>query len=621
MKALVAKGSSFKLPVWSDWLIIAAIFTTAFVVALASGNRKVNLYDESIIVMGATRVMAGAVIHRDFYANYGPAQFYVLAALFKMFGTSILVARTWGAAVKAAIAVAVYLLGRRVMPRPWSAVSCVFSFIWLSFVDNGIWPAWPALLAAIGSLHSLFTVFEKGQSVRNAAVAGVWVGIATLFRYDIGFSICVTEGLVLLAYGLAEADHRSRLRSVAASLGAYAAGVAIVCVPLGAAFLIAGAAGDLIFDVVSFPAKHYAATRSLPFPLPIPGRRPPIPAEYVVYLPSLILLGVLLTAIKRPRGSLAPRFRTDTDDSRSGMWELALLSAVMMGFIAKGFVRVGTTHMSLALVPAILILAGLLSANARRKVSVGFSAFMAVAMVATVLPTKGAYDSVRWRAAVGINHLTGRDQRNLEANETFDTYDTCQPADGLERIACYSIPNDEVAAVRFVDANTSASDSIFVGLPQHERIFVNDVGFYFVANRPPATKWYHFDPGLQSSEAIQKLMIGDLCRSQPKYVILDSRFEKSREPNDSAKSSGVKLLDHFIAQNYHYVDRFGSLTVLQRVNSPSAGGEYQPAVLSDLQDGTGAGVRPGSLRLSSDQHELATHPSPNRATLEVEAHE
>jgi hypothetical protein len=340
-----------------------------------------------------------------------------------------------------------------------------------------------------------------------------------------------------------------------------------------------------------------------------------------VYLPLLIMLGVLLTAIKRPRGSLAPRFRTDTDDSRSGMWELALLSTVMIGFIAKGLVRVGTTHMSLALVPAMMILAGLLSANARRKVSVGFSAFMAVALVATVLPTKGAYDYVRWRAAVGLNHLTGRDQRNLEAGETFDTYDTCQPAAGLERIACFSIPGDEATAVRFVEANTSASDSIFVGLPQHERIFINDVGFYFVANRPPATKWYHFDPGLQTSEAIQKLMIGDLIRSRPKYVILDSRFERSREPNDSAKSSGIELLDHFIAQNYRDVDRFGSLTVLQRVNSPSAGDEYQPAVLSALGDGTRADVRPGSLRLSSDQHELATHPAPNRATLEVEAHE
>jgi hypothetical protein len=567
----MSKSFSFKPSIWSDRLVIAAIFAAAFVVAFSSGTRAVNLYDEAIMVAGATRVMNGAVIHRDFYANYGPAQFYVLAVLFKMFGTSILVARIWGAAIKAAIGVALYLLGRRVMPRIWSAASCTFSMIWLSFVDYAIWPAWPALLAAIASMFSLFTIFEKGRPLKNALTAGVWVGIATLFRYDIGFYICAAEGLVLLAYGLfAEADDQCRPRSASAILGGYAAGVALICVPVGIAFLSAGAAGDLIFDVVMFPLKHYVATRSLPFPLPIPGRRPMWLREYVAYLPMFIFLGVLLTAIRRPRGSPAPRFRTDAADSRSGMWELALLSTVMLGFIIKGLVRMGSLHMSLALVLAVMILAGLLSANARRKVSLSFSAFMAAALIATIVPTKDAYDAVRWRTDVGFNHLTGRDQHNSEAGGTSDMDDSCRPARGLERIACFSIPADEAAAVRYVQANTSATDSIFVGLPQHERISVNDVGFYFVANRPPATKWYHFDPGLQNSEAIQKLMIGDLDRSQPKYVILDSRFERFREPNDSAKSSGTKLLDDFIAQNYRGVDRFGCLTILQRMNTLSA---------------------------------------------------
>jgi hypothetical protein len=132
---------------------------------------------------------------------------------------------------------------------------------------------------------------------------------------------------------------------------------------------------------------------------------------------------------------------------------------------------------------------------------------------------------------------------------------------------------DQAAAVRYVQANTTESDEIFVGLPQHERIFVNNVGFYFVSNRRPATKWYHFDPGLQTSKAIQQLMIGDLLTAQPKYVVLDAEWEGAREPNASAKSSGVKLLDEFIAGNYQRVATFGSLTVLKQLDAKSARGD------------------------------------------------
>src|SRR5882757_957883 len=525
-------------------LSVPAIFTVAFLVVLGSMSRSVNLYDEGVIVTGAARVMAGEVIHRDFYANYGPAQFYILAALFKLFGPTILVARLWGALIKASIAVAVYLLGKRVMPAAWSLVSCVCSIVWLSLVDNTVWPAWPALLASIGSVFVLITMFEKGSSVKSIFTAGAFVGIATLFRYDIGIIVFAAETAVLLPYSFTVgAVGQTRLRSVVVSLAAYCAGIGVVCMPVAAGFWFAGAIGDLLFDVIQFPARHYAATRSLRFPWPVPGRRPFYSFEYIVYFPLLMCLGVVLMAISfnRSRGSLAPRFRTGSEDSSRGMWELALLCTVTLGFFSKGLVRVSAVHMSLAVVPATLILASLLSANARRKVSVGFAGFLGVAMIAGVIPTLKAYNAVTGVIANNLYHLVGRDRRDSTPHDAVEV-DSCHPNPGLERIACFKIAMDQAAAVHFVQVNTAVSDTIFVGLPQHERIVVNNVSFYFVADRRPATKWYHFDPGLQTSKSIQELMIGDLQQSRPKYVVLDSDWEGLREPNESAKSSGVKLL-------------------------------------------------------------------------------
>lgn len=66
------------------------LLVVAFVVLLLAMQRDLNVYDEGLVLVGAMRVADGEISDRDFYANYGPAQFYVLAGLFKLFAPSIL---------------------------------------------------------------------------------------------------------------------------------------------------------------------------------------------------------------------------------------------------------------------------------------------------------------------------------------------------------------------------------------------------------------------------------------------------------------------------------------------------------------------------------------------------
>jgi hypothetical protein len=135
---------------------------------------------------------------------------------------------------------------------------------------------------------------------------------------------------------------------------------------------------------------------------------------------------------------------------------------------------------------------------------------------------------------------------------------------GLERTACFDLSPEAAQTVHYVQQHTASNDPVFVGLYRHDRIFVNDVTFYFVLNRPPATKWYHFDPGLQTSAAIQRVMIGELRLARPKLVVLTGRvWEDNREPNDSALSSGVTLLDDYIRQEYEPAATFGANTILR----------------------------------------------------------
>src|SRR5271167_4937853 len=94
---------------------VLLVFLVSFVLIAILTNRKIIIYDEGLILTGAMRVAAGAVPHRDFYANYGPGQFYVLAGLFDVFGQTVLVERLYDAVVKAGIVCLVYAVSLRLM--------------------------------------------------------------------------------------------------------------------------------------------------------------------------------------------------------------------------------------------------------------------------------------------------------------------------------------------------------------------------------------------------------------------------------------------------------------------------------------------------------------------------
>src|SRR5438270_189464 len=69
--------------------------------------------DEGIVLQGAHRILAGQLPYRDFFTFYTPGSFYLTAALFRIFGDSILVARSALVFFGAAFVVITYALVRR----------------------------------------------------------------------------------------------------------------------------------------------------------------------------------------------------------------------------------------------------------------------------------------------------------------------------------------------------------------------------------------------------------------------------------------------------------------------------------------------------------------------------
>jgi hypothetical protein len=242
---------------------------------------------------------------------------------------------------------------------------------------------------------------------------------------------------------------------------------------------------------------------------------------------------------------------------------LGLLSAL---FYLKGLVRVALIQMGLSIVPALMLSAMLLSylwqsagqRMVRPRLIAAWLGLIIVAvptLVATVQDVRAVVQSAIWAMQPGTWRVAAAD--------TPTNLASCRPGSGLERVACFEIDQTRADAIRYIEARTRPNDVIFVGLSRHDRILGNDALFYFVGGWVPATKWYHFDPGLQTSKQIQTVMISDLQATKPHYAVLESEWNDFSEPNESAVSSNVTLLDDFLRANFQPVQAFGKLTVLR----------------------------------------------------------
>jgi hypothetical protein len=134
---------------------------------------------------------------------------------------------------------------------------------------------------------------------------------------------------------------------------------------------------------------------------------------------------------------------------------------------------------------------------------------------------------------------------------------------GLERLACFRTDEATTETIAYVQHLTSPDDQVFIGLPRHDKIFINDILLYFAMNRKSATKWYEFNPGLQTSAPIQREMVGELERAKPKLIVIEAIGADVWEPNDSVFSSGVTVLDDYLRQAFEPIATFGSNTVLR----------------------------------------------------------
>jgi hypothetical protein len=488
-----------------------------------------NIYDEGIILFGASRIMRGELPYRDFWTQYSPGQYYVLAGLFSIVGKSVLAARWWDILTRALLALAFAALAARTAGTRSALPVWGMSLIWFTFYGFFSYPIFQGLLFSAACLWA----FLRGrEDVRWSLVAGALFGVAFAFRHDMAAYLGVSLAVMRIVEG---AFARERLVDWLRSWGRFVVGAAAIVMPVTAFFAVQVNLHELATQLLIFPLTEFPRVRDLPYPA-FTGAvdRLPFYAPFVVYGLSI---SAAIFELARPV------------DRTSRARALAMLAVALFGLFGFNQARVRsdlihTVHffmLSLPLLPALWRIAQRFG-----RLTQWITGMVIITLIAALLiEPLDRWFTVRDRSAAR-EALAARSRKGPQA------------AWGLP-IEDWQL-NVYLASTFYL----KPGEPIYFGLKNHDKVFANDVMSYFLVDRPAVSRYHEMHPGLIETEPVQREIVSELERAKPPMLFLTSMFEGAQEPNDANKSSGVEILDDYIREHYILYGSSGPYEIMRR---------------------------------------------------------
>jgi hypothetical protein len=94
---------------------------------------------------------------------------------------------------------------------------------------------------------------------------------------------------------------------------------------------------------------------------------------------------------------------------------------------------------------------------------------------------------------------------------------------------------------------------------------VGDTLLYILLDRSNPTRYDVVQPGVVTTAKVQREMRADLERTRTRLIVRwEAPVARATEDNGSGRSSGVTLLDEYIASHYARVGQYGDYLLLER---------------------------------------------------------
>jgi hypothetical protein len=499
------------------------LFAGAAALSAATMLKGFQPNDEGLMLQAAARISHGQVPYSDFWWYYPPGQPYLLAVLWKVFGPSLLTWRIVRVLSDAAVAVLVYALARRRAPvwlslAAWLGAACAMAF------PSGPHPFPIALALALGALLS----FE-----RRPALAGILTGLCAVWRLE--FAGYLALG-VLIAYALPR-ERRAAVR--------FAGATAITTVVLYAPVVIAAGLGTSLRMLVKYPLVDFSKYQSLPLPTDYTG---PLNTSSVggflsdsaenllhFYLPLALVIGgaaALVALVLQQRRNLA------------------VVAAPAMFTIGMGnylLVRPDEFHTAPLEVMLCVTAAWALAASSPTAglLRAARSALLAAAAV-----------SFAWVLADGVD-------RRVRTIQEHDVALHVPGADGVQGRPNRVAPLER--AVAYVRGRVPPGRPIYIATLRSDLITSGAPLFYVLAGRANPSRYDIAAPGVVTSAPVQREIVASLERTRtPVVVRFTAPITAAHEPNRAGRSSGVTILDRYIAAHYRPAGKFGFYVILDR---------------------------------------------------------
>jgi hypothetical protein len=465
--------------------------------------------DEGLMLQAAARIADGQVPYSDFWWFYPPGQPLLLGGLWEASGASLLPWRVVRVLCDAAVALLAWRLALRGGAPPWAALAAWLAAALAMAFPSGPHPHPPTLVLALGAL----LLFE-----RRPAAAGLLAGVAAFWRIE--FAAYLGLG-ILVACAVMRAPRAAARFAGAALLTAVALYVPVVALAgLGPSF-------DLLVD---YPLTDFSEYQSLPFPLDYDG---PLNTSsiggfladsaenlLVFYLPLALVVGLAagLVAVALDRSPLR----------------------IAVAVFAVGMGHYLVTRADVFHTAPLAVLVAVLAAWAMRSVRV-VAAFAAAVLAFAV--------------------VEGADRRWLELRRDYVEL-RLPVADGVRTARAER--DDLERAVADLQARVPEGTPTYVATRRADLVTSGYPLLYVLADRPNASRYDIQAPGVVTSAAVQREIVADLERTRPPAVVRDtSPLTAAPEPNRAGESSGVTLLDDYLARAYRPVARYGHFEILE----------------------------------------------------------
>ena len=525
------------------WLVLPALFVIGAVLLFLPIKYPLNPYDEGLALVNGLRVLHGDVPFRDYWAIYPPGQSYILAALFQLAGPTVMVERVYDTLVRIALVIVIYFVSAKLLPYPrWAIVPFLGAVILLAAATFYGYAVFPALLFSFLAVLFCYRYLETQRRVWLLA-AGLSTGVTLIFRIDLGVytGLAIAAGLTISALWIKRKPGGvgRRLTTLVVTWLLVAAGAVAVAVPFYGYLVAVAGVGALWNNLITFPATTFHAVRHLPYPALSPDwsrwaegddllfNLERVFADWLgFYLPIVVFAATATVVVVA-----VVRHRKDESRLTRRHAEAMVLTVLGVGLFVQALSRYDGIHVLPASLCVVILLVWLMQ------------------QIPLTLWRKPLF-AVPAGVLLAIPVLLYFLLPYIQLSEVVHQFPPGDCYSELPAASCVPsmLPNQE-EAVRLLEQRDPGGGAALVALTRHDRIFANDISFYFLAGRPIPTRYHELHPGVATTRPVQEEIVEELKRGDVRWLMLVD-WPNPSEPNGSAVSSGVTVLDDYIGDNY-----------------------------------------------------------------------